>query len=69
MQSQSHSDRLPTPDADVLAATISTRGIATAQAPDDANSRAQLFYANFGGFVVADFTYGLSRSLRPSPAL
>ena len=43
-------------------AAISTRGIATdLTGPDDTNSRAQLFYSNFGGFAVEDFTYGLRR--------
>ena len=32
-----------------------SRGIPTDLAPD-ANSRAQCFYSNFGGFIVRDFT-------------
>ena len=42
-------------------AAISTRGMPTALAPQDANSRAQSFYSNFGGFRVEDFTYGMMR--------
>ena len=47
---------------------ISTRGQPLASGSPTANSRAQLFYATYGGFEISDWTYGLRRRL-PTPPL